>query len=81
MEFVIGCGRDGGGIPAVQLRSRPRYVRRAGRRGVGDRFQADGEPCPLCGEEAPAYRVLFPDHSPAGCERCLLIYREGIVQL
>lgn len=39
------------------------------------------ERCPLCGLDGPSYRVETPDHVPLGCERCLLVYRDGVVQL
>ena len=58
-------------------RGRLRRIRR-GRRRYGT---SPEEACPVCGLEAPSYRVETPDHRPLGCERCLLVYREGRMQL
>ncbi len=37
--------------------------------------------CPVCGWPRPKYRVEAPDRTPLGCEQCLIIRREGKIQL
>ena len=58
----------------------PRVRPRRRRRPIW-RYDTDRERCPLCGLDGPSYRVETSDHVPLGCERCLLVYRDGVVQL
>lgn len=37
--------------------------------------------CPVCGHEHPHYIVKDPGHTVLGCEECLTIYREGVIQI
>ena len=62
-------------------RPRPRRARYRAWRGV-NRWGPDAEgPCAVCGEAAPVYRIEAPDRTCLGCERCLNIFRYGVVQL
>ena len=63
------------------FRARLRRPRRRGRRGVNRWGTEAGDPCAVCGETAPVYRVEAPEGVCLGCERCLDIYRYGVVQL
>ena len=72
----------GGGTEAKTLFRRiARRTRRTGQRGPDRQRVELGRSCGLCGAEYPSYRVEALDHTCLGCERCLNIYREGIVQL
>ncbi|MBQ9348313.1 MAG: hypothetical protein IJT94_13430 [Oscillibacter sp.] len=63
------------------FRPRPRRPRNRGWRGVNRWGTETGDPCGVCGETAPVYRVEAPEGVCLGCERCLDIYRYGVVQL
>ena len=37
--------------------------------------------CGMCGQIRPAYQVEDVNHALLGCENCLIIKREGVIQL
>ena len=37
--------------------------------------------CGVCGQSWPAYQVEDVNHALLGCESCLIIKRDGVIQL
>ena len=37
--------------------------------------------CDVCGREWPVYRIEAANHTPLGCEWCLIVRRKGVIQL
>lgn len=37
--------------------------------------------CPCCGAECPTYLVEDMYHEPLGCESCLTIKKDGVIQV
>ena len=36
--------------------------------------------CPVCGAENPRYIIESVGRNPLGCEECLIVKREGVIQ-
>jgi transcription initiation factor TFIIIB Brf1 subunit/transcription initiation factor TFIIB len=41
----------------------------------------DGSVCPICGAKWPTYLIFDESRNPVGCEQCLMILKEGRIQL
>ena len=44
-------------------------------------FRRTGQICPVCGRRSPEYQVEDDTRAPLGCERCLTIRRNGVIQI